>query len=56
MEAWGGTYANDSRIIRDGRRLRLFGSTGGLLNAQVLHVTTPKDDVLVDLFRSRHLF
>ena len=43
------TYSHDGRIIGHGRRLVLLGR---LYHRQLLHVTTAKDDVLVDLVRA----
>ena len=45
------TYSNNGWIIWHWGRFLLLGC-GVLLNAQILHVATAKDDVLVDLVRA----
>lgn len=49
------TYSNDGRVIGDLGRLVLLGRGRGLLNSQVLHIATSKDDVFVDLIGGCYL-
>ncbi len=52
---WGwDTYANNSWVIRHGRRLVLL-DVGVILDAKILHIASTEDDVLVDLIRGANL-
>lgn len=51
----GKTYADNSWVIRHGRRLVLLLGAGGLFDAEILDIATTEYNVLVDLFGGGYL-
>lgn len=49
LENGGGTHTTDNGWVVWHRRLILLGRSRTLLDAQILHVATSKDDEVVDL-------
>lgn len=45
----GGTHTTDNGWVVGHRRLVLLGRSWALLDAQILHIATSKDDEVVDL-------
>ena len=49
------THPKNCRIIRHLRRFRRLVLLGRLLDTKILHITPPKDNVLIDIVGCRYL-